>query len=187
MLNHKPYVIVSHVVNTAVTEGFIPAAQKLGYPVVLLTDHAVAHNQVLDDSVRVIECEVFNPLSILDTLTEWGITPAALFSNSDHLQTATAIAATAIGLPTKDWQICYFSVAESAICMVNAIAAPGTAVTGLAVAGGDKTGARGGIDGCSFAGRLCQLPAVFGFAPVASDVIGRSVYDRPAVYAGNVR
>lgn len=107
MLNHKPYVIVSHVVNAAVTEGFIPAAQKLGYPVILLTDHAMAHNSVVDDSVRVLECEVFNPLSILDTLTEWGITPAALFSNSDHLQTATAIAAKALGLPAKNWEICY--------------------------------------------------------------------------------
>lgn len=107
MLNHKPYVIISHVVNAAVIEGFIPAAQRLGYPVVLLTDHAMAHNQVLDDNVCVIECEVFNPLSILDALTEWGITPAALFSNSDHLQTATAIAATALGLPAKNWQICY--------------------------------------------------------------------------------
>ena len=107
MLNHKPYVIVSHVVNTAVTEGFIPAAQRLGYPIILLTDHAMAHNCTVDESVRVIECEVFNPLSILDTLTEWGITPAAIFSNSDHLQTATAIAATALGLPAKNWEICY--------------------------------------------------------------------------------
>lgn len=107
MLNHKPYVIVSHVVNAAVTEGFIPAAQRLGYQVILLTDHAMAHSGVVEESVRVIECEVFNPLSILDTLTEWGITPAALFSNSDHLQTATAIAATALGLPAKNWEICY--------------------------------------------------------------------------------
>lgn len=107
MLNHQPYVIISHVVNAAVIEGFIPAAQRLGYPVIVLTDHAMAHNKLLDDSVRVIECEVFNPLSILDALTESGITPAALFSNSDHLQTATAIAATALGLPAKAWQICY--------------------------------------------------------------------------------
>lgn len=107
MLNHKPYVIISHVVNAAVIEGFIPAAQQLGYPVVVLTDHAMAHNQALDASVRVIECDVFNPLSILDVLTGWGITPAALFSNSDHLQTATAIAASALGLPAKPWQICY--------------------------------------------------------------------------------
>lgn len=107
MLNHKPYVIVSHVVNAAVMEGFIPAAQQLGYPVILLTDHAMAHNNAIDERVRVIECEVFNPLSILDTLTEWGITPAAIFSNSDHLQTATAIAATALGLPAKSWEICY--------------------------------------------------------------------------------
>lgn len=115
MFNNDPYVIISHVVNSAVTEGFIPAVKRLGYPVVLLTDHAMAHNQVLDNSVRVFECEVFNPLSILNTLTEWGITPAALFSNSDHLQTATAIAATALGLPAKNWQICY--AAKEKWCM----------------------------------------------------------------------
>lgn len=107
MLNQKPYVIVSHVLNAAVTEGFVPAARALGYPVVLLTDHAAAHVRALGDGVRVIECEVFNPLSILNVLTELDIAPAALFSNSDHLQTATAIAATALGLPAKNWQICY--------------------------------------------------------------------------------
>lgn len=107
MSNNMPYVIVSHVVNAAVTEGFIPAAQKMGFQVILLTDHAMAHNKVLDSNVRVIECDVFNPISILNTLTEWGITPVALFSNSDHLQTASAIAATALGLPAKDWQVCY--------------------------------------------------------------------------------
>jgi biotin carboxylase len=107
MLNQSPYVIISHVVNDAVIEGFIPAAQRLGYPVVLLTDQALAHQQLLDERVRVIDCEVFNPLCILDSLTEQGISPAAIFSNSDYLQTATAIAASALGLPAKDWQICY--------------------------------------------------------------------------------
>lgn len=42
MSNNTPYVIVSHVVNAAVTEGFIPAAQKMGFQVILLTDHAMA-------------------------------------------------------------------------------------------------------------------------------------------------
>lgn len=107
MLNYSSYVFISHVVNEAVIEGFIPAAQRLGYQVVLLTDQALAHQQVLDERVRIIECEVFNPICILDTLTEQGISPVAIFSNSDHLQTATAIAAHALGLPAKDWQICY--------------------------------------------------------------------------------
>jgi len=106
-LRKNPYVIVSHVVNAAVIEGFIPAAQKLGYPVVLLTDQSMAHNQVLDGSVEIVECDVFNPLAMLDVLTERGITPAACFTNSDHLQTATAIVANALGLPGKTWQICY--------------------------------------------------------------------------------
>ncbi len=106
-MRKNPYVIVSHVVNAAVIEGFIPAAQKLGYPVVLLTDQSMAHNQVLDGSIEIVECDVFNPLAMLDVLTERGITPSACFTNSDHLQTATAIVANALGLPGKAWQICY--------------------------------------------------------------------------------
>lgn len=106
-MRKNPYVIVSHVVNAAVIEGFIPAAQKLGYPVVLLTDQYMAHNQVLDGSIEIVECDVFNPLAMLDVLTERGITPAACFTNSDHLQTATAIVANALGLPGKEWKICY--------------------------------------------------------------------------------
>ncbi|WP_192458864.1 siderophore biosynthesis protein PvsA [Musicola keenii] len=107
MSQHAPLVIVTHVVNAAVTEGFIPAARQLGYPVLLLTDQGKAHNQVLHGAAAILECDVFNPLSILDTLTDHGITPAALFSNSDHLQTSTAIAAAALDLPGKDWRICY--------------------------------------------------------------------------------
>lgn len=107
MLCKSPYLIVSHVVNAAVIEGFIPAAQQLGYPVVLVTDQYRAHNQILEGQVQILECDVFNPLAILDALTEEGMTPAAVFSNSDHLQTSTAIVASALGLPAKNWPICY--------------------------------------------------------------------------------
>ncbi|MEE3649925.1 MULTISPECIES: siderophore biosynthesis protein PvsA [unclassified Brenneria] len=107
MPQKSPLVIVSHVVNAAVTEGFIPAARQLGFPVLLLTDQGMAHNRALAGQVKILECDVFNPLAILDTLTDGGIQPAALFSNSDHLQTAVAIAAEALGLPGKDWRICY--------------------------------------------------------------------------------
>ncbi|WP_315709428.1 siderophore biosynthesis protein PvsA [Brenneria uluponensis] len=107
MLCKSPYLIVSHVVNAAVIEGFIPAVQQLGYPVVLVTDQYRAHNQILEGQVQILECDVFNPLAILDALTEEGMTPAAVFSNSDHLQTSTAIVASALGLPAKNWPICY--------------------------------------------------------------------------------
>lgn len=107
MQQYRPYVIVTHVVNNAVIKGFIPAAKALGYDVLLLTDHGKSHAALLDQQVNIAECDVFNPLAILDTLTAMGLSPVALFSNSDHLQTATAIAASALNLPGKNWQICY--------------------------------------------------------------------------------
>ena len=38
-----PLVIVTHVLHPAVTQGFLPAAHRLGVPVVLLTDHRLSH------------------------------------------------------------------------------------------------------------------------------------------------
>jgi hypothetical protein len=103
---NSPIVILTHVVNRAVIDGFIPAARRLGHEVILVTDQAQAHRECLTET-RILECDVFNPLAILDLLTEQAIHPAALFSNSDHLQTAAAIAARALDLPAKDWQVCY--------------------------------------------------------------------------------
>ncbi|GHA03581.1 ATP-grasp domain-containing protein [Oceanisphaera arctica] len=102
----SPIVILTHVVNPAVIDGFIPAARRLGHEVILVTDQGLAHRERLTE-VRILECDVFNPLAILDLLTEQAIRPAALFSNSDHLQTAAAIVARALDLPAKDWQVCY--------------------------------------------------------------------------------
>ncbi|HIC47179.1 MAG TPA: ATP-grasp domain-containing protein [Methylophaga aminisulfidivorans] len=103
----NPFVIVTHVVNNAIIKGFIPAAQSLGFEVVLLTDHGKSHAAVLNEQINIVECDVFNPIAILDTITAKGISPAAIFSNSDHLQTSTAIAANALDLPGKNWQTCY--------------------------------------------------------------------------------
>ncbi len=36
-------IIVSHVVNDAVTHGFVPAAKAMGLHVVLITDHKLNH------------------------------------------------------------------------------------------------------------------------------------------------
>jgi biotin carboxylase len=51
----------------------------------------------------IVACDVFNPLSVLEATLRLGGRPAAIFSNSDHLQTSTALAAAYHGLPGKDW------------------------------------------------------------------------------------
>lgn len=116
----SPLVILTHVRHVAVTEGFLPAAHRLGLPVVLVTDHRLDHlhyfSSVTDNApLQIIECDVFNPLSVIDALRSAGIRPAAVFSNSDHLQTATALVATSFGLPAKDWRICYAAKNKAAM------------------------------------------------------------------------
>lgn len=116
----SPLVILTHVRHAAVTEGFLPAAHRLGLPVVLVTDHRLDHlhyfSTVTDNApLQIIECDVFNPLSVIDALRTAGIRPAAVFSNSDHLQTATALVATSFGLPAKDWRICYAAKNKAAM------------------------------------------------------------------------
>ncbi|MEH6413514.1 ATP-grasp domain-containing protein [Pseudomonas sp. CGJS7] len=105
-------VILTHVLHPAVTEGFIPAARRLGLPVVLLTDCRLDHLEHFSANPefapqQIVECDVFNPLSAIDALRTLGIEPAAVFSNSDHLQTSTALVAQNFGLPGKDWRVCY--------------------------------------------------------------------------------
>jgi biotin carboxylase len=90
-------ILLAHVPTDAVNEGFLPAARHLGLHVTLLTDQAEAHRRhfatqnlpAYPDSI--IECDVFQPI----------------FSNSDHLQTSTALAADYFGLPGKDWKVTY--------------------------------------------------------------------------------
>ncbi|MEF1262490.1 hypothetical protein QTO16_27005, partial [Vibrio harveyi] len=103
-------IIVSHVVNDAVTHGFVPAAKAMGLHVVLITDHKLNHlklasedNQFTPDDI--LECDVFNPLELIEVITEHELHPSAIFSNSDHLQTSTAICAQFFNLPAKDWTV----------------------------------------------------------------------------------
>jgi biotin carboxylase len=56
---------------------------------------------------EIIPCDVFNPLAVIEAITQSAHIPGAVFSNSDHLQTATAIAASYFGLPGKDWRCAY--------------------------------------------------------------------------------
>ncbi|HSI23125.1 MAG TPA: ATP-grasp domain-containing protein [Methylophilaceae bacterium] len=106
-------IMLAHVPTDSINEGFIPAAAKLGHPVVLLTDHAEVHRQYFGQAglsaypVEIIACDVFNPLAVIGAITCRIEQPAAIFSNSDHLQASTSIAAAYFDLPRKDWQTAY--------------------------------------------------------------------------------
>lgn len=117
----RPFVILAPVAHPAILEGFLPAAQRRGLPVVVITDHAQDHRRLLAAStqclepVLVIECDVFNPLAVIEALNSQGLAPAAVFSNSDHLQTATALVAETFGCPGKDWRLCYAAKNKAAM------------------------------------------------------------------------
>lgn len=109
----KELILLSHVVNMSVNEGFIPAARKLGLRIVLLSDCAEQHRHHFSQvglavyPEEIIDCDVFNPLAVIEAVAERSQRPAAVFSNSDHLQTSTAMAADYFGLPGKDWRVAY--------------------------------------------------------------------------------
>lgn len=105
--------LLAHVPTDAVNEGFLPAARRLGLSVTLLTDQAEAHRRYFSVEGRpacpdsIIECDVFNPVAVISEISRHADRPAAIFSNSDHLQTSTALAADYFGLPGKDWKVTY--------------------------------------------------------------------------------
>ncbi|MEU0395590.1 ATP-grasp domain-containing protein [Streptomyces sp. NPDC006208] len=85
----------------SVTEGFLPAARRLGIDVTLLTDQPDAHDA--DPAVDVLECDVRDFRAVITSISA-GRAPDAVFTNSDHLQTQAALAADYFGLPAKPWQ-----------------------------------------------------------------------------------
>lgn len=101
----------------AVLDGFLPAAARLGLPVTVLTDQPDAWSAAVGETtgggsgaetrrgpgVQVVRADVRDVGAVLDVVHA-GEPPAALLSNSDHLQTTTALAATYLGLPAKDWR-----------------------------------------------------------------------------------
>ncbi|WFE48440.1 siderophore biosynthesis protein [Verrucosispora sp. WMMD1129] len=81
----------------SVLDGLLPAADTLGVPVTVLTDRP-------DDwptAVPTRGCPVRDPQAVIDVVRN-GPAAVGLFSNSDHLQAATALAARRLGLPGKD-------------------------------------------------------------------------------------
>ncbi|SDC82359.1 Biotin carboxylase [Sphingomonas sp. YR710] len=122
-------VIVAHTPTASVDRGFLPAALRLGLRTVILTDRlalqaaSLAAIAPIDSTIRMFECDVFAPTAIIDTILQLGERPAAIFSNSDHLQVATALAASWFDLPAKDWRGAH-RVKNKAV-MRTAIAAAG--------------------------------------------------------------
>ena len=106
-------IVLAHVPTDSVNEGFLPAAKALGLSVTLLTDCADAHRAYFAKSGlsaypdEILSCDVFNPLAVIDLITHRAARPVAIFSNSDHLQTSTSVAADYFGLPRKDWHTAY--------------------------------------------------------------------------------
>jgi biotin carboxylase len=83
----------------AVTHGFRPAAERLGLDVLVVTDKPAAY-----PDAQVVSCDVWDFRALISCLSAHR--PDAVFSNSDHLQAQTALAAAYLGLPGKDWRSC---------------------------------------------------------------------------------
>ncbi|MCX4820888.1 ATP-grasp domain-containing protein [Streptomyces sp. NBC_01142] len=86
----------------SVTEGFLPAAHRLGLDVTVLTDRPEAHRAVHPD-IELLECDVHDFRAVITRIATHR-TADAVFTNSDHLQTQAALAAGYFGLPAKNWQ-----------------------------------------------------------------------------------
>ncbi|WP_329042420.1 ATP-grasp domain-containing protein [Streptomyces sp. NBC_00178] len=89
----------------SVVGGFLPAAARLGLSVTLLTDRPEAYGPAaaLGPDVEVARCDVRDHRAVITHISRRG-GPAAVFTNSDHLQTQAALAADFFGLPGKDWR-----------------------------------------------------------------------------------
>lgn len=84
----------------SVTGGFLPAARALGCEVTVLTDQPDRYS-----GVETLRADVRDARSVIDTIARHH-RPDAIFSNSDHIQPETALAAGYFGLPAKDWRAC---------------------------------------------------------------------------------
>jgi hypothetical protein len=93
----------------SVTEGFLPAAVRLGLDVTLLTDqaHTRPHRRACTavglPEFEILDCDVHDFRAVIGRISRHHA-PDAVFTNSDHLQTQAALAAGYFGLPAKDWK-----------------------------------------------------------------------------------
>jgi hypothetical protein len=109
--------------------GVLPAAARLGLEVMVLTDRPEDHKRALAHSARLprpgcprpqperdraapapqgppvqfVGCDVWDARELIGAIAARPA-PHAIASNSDHLQTQTALAADYFGLPGQDWR-----------------------------------------------------------------------------------
>ncbi|MEU2433179.1 ATP-grasp domain-containing protein [Streptomyces sp. NPDC007861] len=88
----------------SVTEGFLPAARRIGLGLTVLTDRPEAHRAAAGADVEVLECDVRDFHAVITRISARRHAPDAVFTNSDHLQTQAALAAAYFGLPAKSWR-----------------------------------------------------------------------------------
>jgi biotin carboxylase len=86
----------------SVTDGFLPAARRLGLDVTVLTDQPGAHRRRAPDP-ETLGCDVRDFRAVIGRISAHH-RPDAVFTNSDHLQTQAALAAEYFGLPGKSWR-----------------------------------------------------------------------------------
>lgn len=133
----------------SVSEGFLPAARRLGLHVTLLTDQPEAHRARHPDA-EVLACDVRDHHAVISaiserTRSETGRAPAAVFSNSDHLQTQTALAADYFGLPGKSWHTTLRTKDKALMRRHLAAAGADTVRSAELAPGQDPTGTLGGV------------------------------------------
>jgi hypothetical protein len=115
----RVYLIASKVTDSVLC-GFLPAARRLGLELTVVTDQPEAHERAIVAArgarrpgaigapadlgqPAVAGCDPWDLRSLIPRLAE--LPPAdAVVSNSDHLQTQTALAADYFGLPGQDWR-----------------------------------------------------------------------------------
>ncbi|MFE3098390.1 acetyl-CoA carboxylase biotin carboxylase subunit family protein [Streptomyces sp. NPDC059248] len=116
----------------SVSEGFLPAARGLGLDVTVLTDQPGAHRD-RHPGLDVVECDVRDHHAVISAVAARRA-PDAVFSNSDHLQAATALVADWFGLPAKDWRAALR--AKDKAQMRRALAGTGHAIRSVELAAG---------------------------------------------------
>jgi biotin carboxylase len=112
--------LIASKVTDSVVYGFLPAAARLGLDLTVLTDQPTGHERAIAAArgrprpgaigapaeigqPAVAGCDPWDVRTLIPRLA--GLPAAdAVLTNSDHLQTQTALAASYFGLPGKDWR-----------------------------------------------------------------------------------
>ncbi|MFJ1584383.1 acetyl-CoA carboxylase biotin carboxylase subunit family protein [Streptomyces sp. NPDC088197] len=131
----------------SVTEGFLPAARRLGLDVTVLTDQPAAHRAAYGDdpAVDVLECDVRDFRAVITRVSTYR-PPDAVFTNSDHLQVQAALAADYFGLPAKSWQAALRTKDKAETRRVLAASGVDTVWSAQLPAGQDPAACLAGLD-----------------------------------------